>query len=270
MTTDFDLLPKHARKELDFGRSVFGRGASGLRVKRVQEWLCHHKIRTGVDGKFGPATARCVDEFQHKKSKNRTGKVDRATWEVLTQPLRDALARPATSSSGRVSRKVASIAKRHLKQHPIEIGGPNQGPWVRLYCEGNDGPDWAWCAGFVSYIMHQAYIFAGAQAPIRGSVSCDTLAAQAKEAGLFIPATEVVSGRVTWSDFGGCAIFLKRRTPTDWVHAGFALGMSGQGRDIVFSTIEGNTNDEGSREGYEACERKRSLQRSNYDFIRFA
>ncbi len=270
MTTDIDLLPRHVARELEFSGAQIKRGSPGKRVRRVQEWLCHHKIRTGVDGKFGPATTRCVKAFQRKRSLNETGRVDRATWDALTKPMRDAVARPSGLSANRTARAVATVAKQHLKQHPIEIGGPNEGPWVRLYCDGNDGRDWAWCAGFVSFIMHQAHIFAGANAPIRGSVSCDTLAAQAREAGLFVPCTDVTRGRFVWSDFGGCGIFLKRRTPTDWVHAGFAMGMSGEGTDTVVDTIEGNTNDEGSREGYEACERTRSLQRKNYDFVRFA
>ncbi len=269
MTSDLDLLPNHVKKELHFTGGVIRRKASGQQVKRIQEWLCHHKIRTGVDGKFGPATARCVKEFQSKNSLSETGGVNKTTWEHLTRPMRDAIARPANLPSTRMARAVAIVARQHLKQHPIEIGGANRGPWVRLYCSGNDGKDWAWCAGFVSFLMHQAYKYAGASAPIKGSVSCDTLAAQAKNAGLFVPATKVINGSFPWSDFGGCNIFLRRRTSTDWTHTGFSFGMAGSGRDIVFDTIEGNTNDEGSREGYEACERRRSLQNSNYDFVRF-
>jgi hypothetical protein len=35
----------------------------------------------------------------------------------------------------------------------------------------------------------------------------------------------------------------------------------------MYSTVEGNTNDEGSADGYEVCQRMRSLTKK--DFIRF-
>ena len=53
-----------------------------------------------------------------------------------------------------------------------------------------------------------------------------------------------------------------RNTATDWTHTGFAHGPSAE----VFSTIEGNTNDDGSNNGYEVCARTRSLPKK--DFIR--
>jgi hypothetical protein len=45
--------------------------------------------------------------------------------------------------------------------------------------------------------------------------------------------------------------FLFRRTDTDWVHTGLILRLAGE----TFQAIEGNTNDEGSREGYEVFKR---------------
>ncbi len=41
-------------------------------------------------------------------------------------------------------------------------------------------------------------------------------------------------------------------------HIGFVTGMSSKA-NRVFESLEGNTNDEGSREGYETCRRKRSV-----------
>jgi hypothetical protein len=35
----------------------------------------------------------------------------------------------------------------------------------------------------------------------------------------------------------------------------------------VFETIEGNTNDDGSREGYEVCRRFRSYQKTDFILI---
>jgi len=56
-------------------------------------------------------------------------------------------------------------------------------------------------------------------------------------------------------------MFLVRRTSTDWTNTGFAFGYDGG----TIQTIEGNTNDEGSREGYEVCRRTRG--RGRMDFV---
>lgn len=269
MGIDFDRVPRYIRSELDKGARVVKQDEKSKRVRRVQEWLCYHEFRTGIDGHFGPATRACVERFQRRARLAVTGSVNDATWKALVAPMREALEPPQGIGRLTPARVVRKVAEQHLKQHPVEIGGPNGGPWVRLYCEGNDGPPWAWCAGFVSLIVSQAYFYLGApKTPIQGSVSCDTLAAQAREAGLFVAEADVTRARVAWRDFGGCCVFLRRRTDTDWVHAGFGLDADGPAEQMVFGTIEGNTNDEGSREGFEACRRTRSTVRGDYDFIR--
>ncbi len=267
MAIDFNKVPKYIRNELNKGNKLIKRGERGKRVKRVQEWLRYHECRTSIDEDFGPATVACVEAFQKKAKLKETGKVDAETWEALINPMRLSLQIPKNLKRLSPAQVVRKVAQQHLKHHPIEIGGDNKGPWVRLCCEGNDGRAWAWCAGFVSLIMNQAYFYLEKKAPIKGSVSCDTLAAQAKAAGLFVPESDITSGRVEWESFGGCCIFLKRRTSTDWVHAGFALNAEGSLKETVFNTIEGNTNDEGSREGFEACMRKRGVGKGDYDFI---
>lgn len=269
MAIDFNKVPKYIRNELEKGDKPIQRPQTGRRVNQVQEWLLYHEFRTSIDGAYGPATEVCVAAFQKKKRLPQTGIVDDATWNALVAPMRDALQPPKNIARLSPQMTVRKVAEQHLAQHPVEIGGDNRGPWVRLYCEGNDGRAWAWCAGFVSLIMLQAYFYREEQAPIRGSVSCDSLAAQARAADRFIAERDITRGRIAWEELGGCGIFLKRRTDTDWVHAGFALDAVGEPSETVFSTIEGNTNDEGSRDGFEACRRMRGLARSDYDFIRF-
>lgn len=51
-------------------------------------------------------------------------------------------------------------------------------------------------------------------------------------------------------------------TGTDWTHTGFVTMFN---KDF-FDTIEGNTNDDGNREGYEVCARTRGYK--NEDFIK--
>lgn len=270
MSLQFSKTRAYMRREVSAPSRVVSQGASSDTVKRIQEWLNYHHCRTGVDRKFGPATARCVKDFQLQNDLPTSGRVNSTTWNALVAPLQTALINAGEIEGAPASATLRATATQHVDQHPLEIGGPNEGPWVRLYCEGNDGAPWAWCAGFVSLIMHQAYFYRGEKAPIRGSVSCDSLAAQAKNAGRFVYGRSIARGLIPWESLGECAIFLKRRTATDWTHAGFAFDASGKRNELIFSTIEGNTNDEGSREGFEACRRTRGLGSGNYDFITFA
>ncbi len=59
-------------------------------------------------------------------------------------------------------------------------------------------------------------------------------------------------------------VFLNRRVSSDWTHTGFVVEARGE----TFATIEGNTNDEGSREGYEVCARTRGYAKK--DFVRLS
>ena len=270
MAINFDKVPNYIRKEIDPPKKTLTVGSRGNDVRQVQEWLQYHKSLTAIDGDFGPATRAALIDFQLSIGLGDSGEVDEETWQRLVMPMTNALKQPILDPDQSIPDVIATVAKQHVEQHPIEIGGQNRGPWVRLYCEGNDGIQWAWCAGFVTLIMHQACFYREERVPIEGSVSCDTLAAQAKAKGLFVEKNDVVKGKFDWSEFKGACLFLNRRTPTDWTHTGFATAASGSGsgKNLVFDTIEGNTNDEGLREGFEACRRKRSMSgRAHYDFV---
>jgi len=255
--------PAHVTKELSFD-GVIRRGDHGRGVRRVQEWLKINGFATGIDGDFGPATESCVTRFQASREQPETGEVDEQTWDLLIDPLVKALAPLQLSANTRLSDAVLRVAEQHLKQHPIEVGGDNRGPWVRIYLDGHEGPGWRWCAGFVTFVMKQACMELGQSFPVEGSYSCDSLAYQAKHAGLFVPGAELESGSASWADLGSAQIFLVRKTSTDWVHTGFSFA----GANTVFSTIEGNTNEDGSANGYEVARRTRAVPMK--DFIRFS
>jgi hypothetical protein len=127
---------------------------------------------------------------------------------------------------------------------------------------GNEGPSWYWCAGFVSFLLRQACERLGIEMPIPGSFSCDLLATQARTAERFVRGTSLARDADGWGNLGEAQLFLVRRSSSDWTHTG--ISFLGQGE--VFSTIEGNTNDEGTRNGYEVCRRTRSI--ASKDFIR--
>jgi len=254
-------IPTHARRELDFP-GLIARGASGMKARRVQEWLAFHQCTTSVDGAYGPATEAAVRAFQQKAGFSATGQVDEETWAALVDPLLQPLSVDVAPSTTHDS-AVLTIAQAHLLQHPIELGGDNRGPWVRLYTGGSDGPEWRWCAAFVTFVLKQTCDALGRSMPIPGSSSCDSLAYQAQQSELFVPGKSLEDGSTAWSDLGQCGIFLVRKSPTDWTHTGLCF----DGAESVFSTIEGNTNNEHSDNGYEVCQQTRSVAKKDFILI---
>jgi len=125
--------------------------------------------------------------------------------------------------------------------------------------EGNEGEMWPWCAGFACFMMGQAAETIGHPLPFKRDFSCDTLAQRARAAGLFISGIQLTdpATQVTPRSF-----FLNRESQTDWTHTGIVVAA----HKDSFEIIEGNTNDEGSREGYEVCKRVRGYK--DKDFIR--
>jgi hypothetical protein len=234
-------------------------GARGQVVKRIQEWLNLNGFGLAIDGDFGPVTKKRVEQFQESNGLKVTGLVTPETFQVLVSPLRRVISAIVPEGQS-FPNLVFKYAEAHLTQNPRETGGQNRGPWVRLYMKGHEGADWPWCAGFVSFVLRQAAESLEINEPIEGSFSCDTLAAQAMDAGLFVRESDLVKGLKTIKDSTTC-IFLVRRTNNDWNHTGFATAFE----DLSFETIEGNTNDEGSREGFEVCSRSRGY--SDKDFI---
>jgi len=254
--------PAYVKKELAFD-TIIENGDTGAKVRRVQEWLTIHEFATPIDGSFGDATESCVKNFQQSKEIQVTGKVNQKTWGALVEPLNEALQQINLPANIALGDAILKVAKQHLAQHPIEVGGENRGPWVRVYVGGNQGTEWLWCAGFVTFVMKQACMLLNCPMPIPGSNSCDSLAYQAEQAGLFVRGTQIASGTIAWAALGTSQIFLVRQTSTDWTHTGYCFEGSGS----TFSTIEGNTNDDGNSNGYEVCKRTRSI--ASKDFIRF-
>ena len=248
----------HTQREIAFPEALKN-GSQGPAVRRLQEWLGFNRFPTGIDSDFGDGTERALRQFQQAHQLPASGQLDPATWSRLVQPMTSALEVQPTSSS--LAGAVKEVAKAHLAQGPIELGGDNRGPWVRMYMDGRDGPEWRWCAGFVFFVLRQACAALDKPVPFPVTFSCDSLAANARQAGRLCPGEEIASGRTRWADLGPFAIFLVRRSPGDWCHTGFAEDGSGS----AFATIEGNTNDDGSSNGFEVCARSRSLK--DKDFV---
>jgi len=233
------------------------KGSKGADVKRIQEWLCLHGHNLCIDSAFGPATEAGVRSFQEKHNLQVDGTVGKNTFGALVAPMRRAL-QPIPPGRRSLGQMVVAVARQHLKEHPREIGGQNRGPWVRLYMKGNEGNPYAWCAGFACWLLEQSCRDLGIGVPFRRTVNCDVLAERAKQSGIFVGEPKP-SER---SDIKPGWIFLNRKSPGDWTHTGI---VTSAGTD-VFYTVEGNTNDEGSREGYEVCSRTRGYNKK--DFVR--
>lgn len=152
------------------------------------------------------------------------------------------------------SSRVPARTFQYLQFHPVEIGGVNAGPWVRLYMGGAQGNDYPWCAGFVTYVVRQAAGVHNADTPISRTFSCDVIGMEAKgKPGKFVTRISPTQARV-----GSVFLVPHGTNKNDLVHTGIIVDPDAPGPGAVFCTIEGNTNDEGSREGFEVCERLRA------------
>lgn len=223
------------------------RGQSGHAVREVQEWLCYWGSHLVIDGVYGAVTEALVREFQVRHSLQPSGVVDDATWSELELKLRRIRELPPEIPGGGLNEIIAMNALRHLSARPREIGGQNRGPWVRYYMRGGDGPAYLWCAGAVSTIVLQAYEIARQDPAGRFAFtqSCDRLLEDAQRNGTLalVPAA------------GNVFLVPRAGRLDDCIHAGIVLRVRGDG---LLTTIEGNTNDDGSRDGYEMCSRSRS------------
>ena len=246
-------------------------GSRGKDVKKIQEWLniqAHLNrgttLATGIDGDYGPATTTSVKNFQTLKGLPINGKVDNKVFAELSRPMKDAYTfwqyPPRT-----LRMTVCAVAETHEAVRPIELsvnGIGNLGPWVRAYCNGNDGNEWYWCMGFVQTVFDQAFenMEDGSQysslMPL--SYSCDTIAAHAIQKKKLITNAQVRKnpGLVQPGD-----IFLVKKAENDWYHTGIIIGVTGD----LFETIEGNTNADGSNNGYGVFRRTRNFRKSNLD-----
>lgn len=267
------LLRKDWTKELKAPPKVIAKGAKGEWARKVQEWLVLHRHHTArfrvgisVDGDFGAATEKAVKGFQKATKLEITGKVDKSTWAALVAPMERAFGEIKVSHKD-FRKTVLYLARRFEKEHPTELKG-NRGPWVRAFMKGNDGDPWAWCDGFVSTILDHACNHVGVRMDekIPWSWSCTTTRRYAESG----------NHACRWIDPEDLANDPSQVTPGDLMlvvrpgsnkarHIGIIVETEG----ALLHTIEGNTNDEGSREGYEVAELIRNTKYGKLGAVHF-
>lgn len=221
----------------------------------VQELLRLHGINVVIDGDIGPATEAGLAKFCKNNGVAARTRVDQALMDLLAEPLLRA-AQPVVAEAS-LGETVAATARKHLAERPVEIGGPNRGPWVRFYMDGQEGKAYPWCAGFVTYVVRQASNAHGQPSPIARTFSCDVIGMEAKaKAGKFVKSVSPAQ-----VPLGSVFLVPHGKNENDWVHTGIIVESEAEGPGEVFCTVEGNTNDEGSREGFEVCERYRACSK---------
>jgi lysozyme family protein len=257
---------KHVAAELDYpGPLSTGAPKTATAKKaanRVQEWLNIHDFATSIDGDFGDSTADQLKAFQAKAGRQPTGELDPETWSLLTAPMRRALGKIDHGSSASIEDAVVAVARQHICEKPVEVGGNNCGPWVRLYMQGREGTDQKWCAGFVCLMVAQAARDLGIAIPFKRQVGVDALVDDAKAAGRFISESEVPDTLRRKSKLRPGQIFVVRASASDWTHTGILLSL----KDASFDTLEGNTGGDGGTDGANARQGNRSY--SSKDFLR--
>jgi hypothetical protein len=256
----------HIQRELEFPAAAL-LGRKNQSVKRLQEWLTLSGFGTAIDDDFGPATLEALRRFQVRQGHEANGVLSEADWAILTAPLRSACAAPGQEQ---FLPRLRALIQHHAKLRGREVGGENSGPWVRLYMRGRDGADQLWCAGFVSFLLRQAALNCGDPLAQPWSdyheVSCDQLAADGKARQRFLRHSQALSTLGQSPDALNLAVFLVRKTSTDWTHTGLALNTTIDKGAVRFDTIEGNTNDGGSNNGIEVATRIRAGK--HFDFVR--
>lgn len=250
----------HIAQELAYP-GLLKQGAGGIGVKRVQEWLRIHGFPAPLDSDFGSETADQLKAFQASQGRPPSGELDEQTWELLTAPMRKALVKIENAAGMSLDELAITIAKQHLAQKPIEIGGNNRGPWVRLYMAGRDGEDQLWCAGFVCFVVDQACRELKIAMPFKRQVFVPTLVNEARATGRLVNPAELNTPQDRRSKLKPGYIFVVR-DGASFSHTGFVLSVN----DARFDTVEGNTSADGGNDGANAKQGSRPF--AGNDFIR--
>lgn len=258
------------QKELSIANTqkINGENNNKKDVMKIQSWLSLYAIQhpesgtaTGIDGDFGPATEKAVKNFQKAINSAQSGVVTSQLFEKLCEGMKAAFEKPLTATTLRNA--MVEVAENHLKNTPFELdikGQSNSGPWVRAYMGGHDGSSWFWCMGFAQTILDQAASNFGKDfrqlMPL--TYSCDTVGNTGLQKELLFRYQSVRNNPslMVPGDF-----FLLQKSKLDWTHTGIIISV---GNDFI-ETIEGNTNQAGSRNGIAVLKRTRNFRKLKLD-----
>lgn len=148
--------------------------------------------------------------------------------------------------------KIIELARLSIGVHEET---PNWGRWIKQYLAavGLYTPQ-PWCAAFVVFKVYQAAEAFGVKAKLPRSGSCQTLFTWANKRGLIRRTPQVGDIFLQWHPE------LNR-----YAHTGFVAKVDTSPKR--FTSVEGNSNDDGSREGKEVCSNPRPLTPGKYVFF---
>jgi peptidoglycan hydrolase-like protein with peptidoglycan-binding domain len=245
-----------------------GTGVSRKQVRKIQSWLCLHErvhpgigTMTSIDGLFGPATEKAVQNYQNYLGLQANGIVTTSLFEQLSKPMQEAF--ESVSPQTTLRDTIIEVANKHLTQKPFELvisNESNSGPWVRSYMDGHEGQEWFWCMGFVQAILDQAFSLhkKSFKKVMPLTYSCDTVGSKGLEKGVLIRNTKI---RKQPELVKPGDVMLVRKSTFDWTHTAIIVAIS----ESTFTTIEGNTNLEGFRNGDGVYKRVRNFRKSTLD-----
>ena len=243
-------------------------GADRTGVVRLQEWLVTRGYRIwadprnapAIDGDFGPGTQAGVEAFA--RDNGLAPVVDDRFWLRLTSPMLAASSfRPTSRELGAA---IVQVAQAHLLQQPREaraivdgrlVGVDNTGPWPRAYL----GPSLPapWCQGFVNRIRDQAAAALGVTLEVPSTVG--------GQFSLWVPNFVEAHRRLGKLRHGnslagpvapGSMFFGPGYVGGQASHIHVGIVAEFNGASVV--TVEGNTNDDGSANGWLVCKRARA------------
>ena len=216
------------------------KGASGPLGRELQRELAARGYPVTVDGVFGSQTLRGVRAFQSQNLDPTgqplviDGKVGPLTWWSLHHPkpridLSSAVdfTRVPVSGGSRPGRVALSAAAEEITAGAGEVGGNNQGSYVRKYLHGLAPQGSSWCAGFVSWCFSQG----PAGIPFPYTVGARALLGEFKRRGW---AAAPGSG---YAPAPGDIVVWWRERLEGWLGH---IGLVHQVRDGILYTVEGN------------------------------
>ncbi|MES2774738.1 MAG: CHAP domain-containing protein [Bacteroidota bacterium] len=236
-------------------------------VKAIQTRLNELKVNPpenplGVDGDYGGQTVAAVKLFQSRSVDSQgnsliaDGQLGPISWAALfgNEKLPE-LSLPKTVGLT----DVIAIATQEVgtQEEPLNS---NRGPRVEEYLASTGlGGGFAWCAAFVYWCFDTAAKNAGKKNPLVKTAG--VMRSWNENKGKKIPAVEaknnpalIKPGHIFVMDYGG-----------GLGHTGIVVSVSGG----FINTIEGNTNDQSSREGSGVYKRVRKINSINKGFMEY-
>lgn len=225
------------------------KGYIGGSVEQLQKLLNAHNKNSSleVDGDFGAATLNAVKRFQQSKGLTADGVVSPKTWRALSlgAPLGNTLStQSAVNTESSPRGLLADIAARYIgvKETGSNKAGTSKALKAIFKSDSvviNGATDgYPWCAAFVSFCVQKLLNYS----PFFPTI---------------IPPKEASVSRFLniWAKNNNCLIFPGNSTTSTpqkgdivvftFSHIGIVESVNGR----MITTIEGNTNDAGSREG---------------------